>query len=359
MAYARLLFQIIIALLLAGPAFAEPVSVNRGTGLGYVFNHNGNCFLVLPEHVHGRQTRLSVATTTPSSIGEASLVQTWAPALDLSLFVVSGLQKGCNDRFADLPRDLAPLLDGGDEAVLVRVDAGGSELRDEMAIVAVDYALLSARLLTEDRASEIYQGSSGAILRMGDTVVGMAVQSPDVSHATILRMDEIVAQISRKVTPYAAGGEVAPAPSASSAPGQCGPGTIAIAAVTCSIEPLTPDLACSSLMGPGAGLAAFPPGARPRLVIDLAVDEPVPLGQVSLAANVEEGLYAVPQNVIVEVSAAASTPRWQRFGGADMSPLGVLNISNGALPYARQIAITIGSSWDIDLPTALTCIALR
>ena len=357
MPHARAIFQIIIALLLMSPAFAEPVSVNRGTGLGYVFTHNGNCFLLLPEHVHGRQTRLTIATTAPSTIGEASLMQTWAPALDLSLFIVSGLSRGCDDRFVDLPRDLAPVLNGGDRAELVRVDAGGSELRDEMTIVAVDYALLSARLIDGDRASEIFQGSSGAILRMGQTVVGMAVQSPDVTQATILRMDEIVAQISRKVTPYAVGTTVAAAPSASS--GQCGPGTIAIAAITCSIEPLTPDLACSNLVGPGTGLAAFPAGTRPRLIVDLGVDEPIPLGQVSLIADVEEGLYAVPQNIVVEVSASAANPRWQRFGGADMSPLGTLDVSNGARPYARQVAVTIGSSWDMSLPTALTCIALR
>lgn len=358
MAHARIIFQIIVALVLVSPAVAEPVSVNRGTGLGYVFNHNGNCFLLLPEHVHGRQTRLTVATTTPSTIGEASLVQTWAPALDLSLFVVSGLSNRCSDRFADLTRDLAPVLDGGDPAVLVRVDAGGSELRDEMEIVAIDYSTLSARLAHEDRASEIYKGSSGAILRVGNTVVGMTVQSPDTSHATVLRMDEIVAQISRKVTPYATSAAVASAPSADAAPGQCGPGTIPVAAITCSIEPLAPDLACSSLAA-GTGLAAFPPGSRPRLILELDVDEPVPLGQVSLAANVQQGLYAVPQSVVVEVSSAALRPRWQRFGSADMSPLGTLNISNGARPYVRQVAITLGSSWEVSLPTALTCIALR
>lgn len=357
MTHARLIFQIIIALVLAIPAFAEPVSVNRGTGLGYVFNHNGNCFLLLPEHVHERQTRLTLATAAPSAIGEASLLQTWAPALDLSLFVVTGLSTGCNDRFADLPRDLAPILDGGRSAVLVRVDAGGSELRDEMAITAIDYSLLSARLMDGSRASEIFQGSSGAILRMGETVIGMAVQSPDVTQATVLRMDEIVAQISRKVTPYASGQAVTV--SAAPASSQCGPGTIAIAAITCSIEPLAPELACSSLAGPGGGLAAFPAGARPRFIAELDVDQPVPLGQVGLATDVEQGIYAVPQSIVVEVSASAKNPRWQRFGSADMSPLGALTIANGARPYARLVAISIGSSWDIALPTALTCIALR
>lgn len=360
MAHARIICQSIIALALSAPVLAQPVSVNRGTGQGYVFNHNGNCFLVLPEHVHARQTRLTIATTTPSTIGEASLVQTWAPALDLSLFVVAGLGQRCKDRFTDLVEDLSGLLQQETEAELVRVDAGGSELRDTVDIEAIDYSYLSVRLRDNDRSSEVYQGSSGAILRVGQAVAGIAVQSPNVGEAIILRMDEIVTQIRRKIVPYAAEPFIEPSDGGETAESlSCGSGNVAIASVSCTVEPISPDLACSSLIAGGEGLAVFPAGTQPRLIVDLASDEPIPLGEISLAATFDPAEYAVPQNIIIEVSAASGDPRWQRFGAADMSPLGKLTLSNGARPYARQVAVTLGSSWDVSLPTGLTCIAIR
>lgn len=356
------LFHSILALLIISlPVAAEPVSVNRGKGLGFVFSHNGNCFLVLPAHVPGRQTRLSVTTTAPSAVGDAVLVRNLSPAVDLSLFIVSsGLEQRCDDSFADLSDDIQPVLDRGGDLQLIRVDTSGAELRDPMTITAVDFSTLTARPVNPAREAELYQGSSGGILKSRNTVIGMALQSTDIAAGTFLRMDEIVNQIRRIVTPNRAV-ETAPQPveGAAGVVSQCPVGTLPIVRVSCTIEPSDPAFACSNLLTEAAEPVAFPPGAQPRIVLDLAGDQATALEAVTLMAPADQSQFAVPQQVTVEVSSTTGTPRWTRFGATDMSPLGNLRVVNGARPYARQVAITLGSSWDGSLPMALSCVSLQ
>ena len=336
------------------PASAEPVSVNRGSGLGYVFSHNGNCFLILPAHVHGRGSRVSLATTAPSQAGDAILVHSYAPEIDLSLFyVTSGLEGRCQDRFDTLPEDLGPVLDSAITAQLVRVDASGLETRDDMAITAVDFATISATAAQ----TEIYQGTSGAILRLGSLPIGMAIQSANTSQASFLRMDEIVARIRRLLS----GKTVSPAPvppdtDTAAGSGLCPQGAIALGAVTCAAEPTAPEYACGNLVA--GGITAYPAGTSQRIEVQFATPRPVPLGAVTLAAPRLEG-FAVPQHLNIEVSSASGAPRWTRFGALDMPPTGQVTIRNGARPYANRIAVVLQGSWDPHLPAALACLALH
>jgi hypothetical protein len=360
------LYQIILAtcLLQVAPVLAEPVSVNRGTGLGYVFQHRGNCYLILPQHVHGRQTRLSLITAAPSAVGDAVVFRTFAPELDLSIAVVaSGLDHRCGDSFAALSADIQPLLDTSTDVQLVRVDAGGAERRDAMIITAVDFETITARPLSADRAAEIYEGSSGGMLRAGDTILGMAIQSTGIEEATFLRIDEIVARLGRLLDARAAG-TLPDEPIAPNTPpvatGQCATGAIALRLVTCSVEPISPEVSCANLLTAGAEPVAFDPaGIAPRIVFDLAVDKPVPISAVTLEAPADDPQFAVPKQIAVEVSSTPDTPRWRKFAGAvDMSPLGNVRITNGAAPYANRIAVTLLSSWDPVLPPALLCVSI-
>jgi hypothetical protein len=353
----RLAFHLFLVLFLTiTTAQAEPVSVNRGAGLGYVFSHRSNCYLILPAHVHGRQTRLSVSTTAPAAIGDAMLVRSFGPEVDLSLFfVASGLEGRCRDSFADLSPELGTTLDGATTAQLVRVDASGLETRDEMSITAVDFQTLAAVPV----ATEIYQGTSGAILRVGEEVVGMAIQSEGIDQATFLRMDEIVARLSRLMNGSSPAAPAVTAETPEPAGATCPASTIPVRVVTCSVEPPTPEQACSNLIDPAGGLAAFPAGTSPRITLELDVDTPVPLSSVTLVAPDGGTQWAVPQGIAVEVSSTTGTPRWSRFGNRDMPPTGSVTIGNGARPYASRVAITLRGSWQPELPSALACVAVQ
>lgn len=354
MKYTRRLLQCcLVTLALSSPALAEPVSVNRGIGLGYVFTHNQNCFLILPAHVHGRGSRVSISTTIPTTVGDATLVRSFAPELDLSLFyVTSGLENRCSDRFSALPEEIGTLLDNTATAQLIRVDATGAETRDAMTITASDFETLNATAVS----TEIYQGTSGAILRIGTTPIGMAIQSESTDQATFLRMDEIAARIRRVVTPAQVQIVEQDAPQSDTA--QCPAGAIRIATLSCTMEPIAPEYACSNLMADGGGMAAFPPGSTPRVEITLDVPQAEPLRSVELLSQPGEG-FAVPQQITVETSSTRGAPRWLRFGGRDMPPTGKVDIVNGAAPFANRVAIEIHSTWAADLPPALSCITLK
>lgn len=351
---------ILVACLMGTAALAEPVSINRGTGLGYVFNHRGNCYLIVPDHVRQGATRLSLSTSAPSSIGDAEIFRTYAPGMDLALGIVtSGLSQRCNDRFEALRTDLQPILDRIDTAQLVRVDAGGLELRDDMVITSFDFESITARPASSDLGAEIYQGSSGGILRSGSTIIGMAVQSQGIDDAFFLRADEIAARLGRLL-------DTGPAtivrdeavPERTGEAGLCPAGSIAIAAVSCNIEPLSPELSCANLAN--GGVTAFPPtGTPPRIILDLAGETAIPLRMVALGSSASAPSATRPKGILIEISSnTAGAPRWRRFAGGDMPPTGRFEAPNGAAPYATQVAITLQSSWDSTLPTALDCLAL-
>lgn len=359
----RSLFQPFLLLaLLATPVWAEPVSVNRGQGQGYVFTHRGNCYLILPDHVTQGSTRLSISTAAPAVVGDVEIFRTYAPDMDLAIGIVtSGLQQRCTETFERFRNDLQTILSTAQAAQLVRVDAAGLETRDDMTITSFDFETVTARVADFSEA-EIYRGSSGGILQVGTNVIGMAVQSPGIRDAFFLRSDEIAARIGRLLdsgpsTPTSSAEPPTP-PAPSGIVPQCQAGALPIRSVSCSVEPTEPGLGCSNLGPAGTGHAAFPHGAQPRLLVEIDTDQPVPLSSVSLSAANVDGL-AVPQKITVEVSSAAQNPRWQRFGTADMSPLGTLLLANGARPYARQVSIRLESSWDPTLPMALACIALN
>jgi hypothetical protein len=353
----------LLLLLIAGATSvsAEPVSVNRGIGLGYIFNHRGNCYLILPAHVHGRQRRLSFATAAPITTGDAEVFQSFGTDTDLSIaLVTSDIGDRCRDRWGDLPANLQPQIDRTNIATLVRVDASGVERRDEMRITATSLDTITAVTAGAGRNEEIYQGTSGGLLRAGDAILGMAIQSTDPSSARFLRMDEIVARLSRLLDARtAAPSAPAPATADASAPPGCKAGAIALRAAQCSVEPASPEQGCTNLVT-GAGPLVLPPGSRtPVIALELRVDRPVPVKSVDLASLIAGGAYSAPRSVIAEVSSSEGAPRWRRFASGDMTPLGALRLAEGAGSYANRIRLSLTSDWHPDLPLRLDCVAVN
>lgn len=354
------IFQSILALaLLSTPALAEPVSVNRGTGLGYTFTHRGNCYVILPDHVRSRQMRLSLSTAAPIAVGDAEVFKFYGPEMDLAIGVVtSGLDQRCTDSFDSLRPDLQPLLDRNADAQLIRVEPSGLEQHIDMIITSFDFESITARV--SDRAdAEIFKGTSGGILRIGNKIVGMAVQSSGIEEGYFLRADEIAARLGRLLD--TGSGNIRlnpPAPPPPDAASLCPAGSITLTHVQCSAEPLRPELACANLLA--GGVAAFPPSNQPpRLVFSLPDNTAVPVSRVSLGSTGVAPSATMPKGVIVEISSSSGTPRWRRFGAGDMPPTGKLSLVNGSAPYASQVAITLQSSWDAELPIALDCITIQ
>ncbi|MBH0239518.1 hypothetical protein [Methylobrevis albus] len=360
------LLLLLVLLFSPEPARAELVAVNGATGHGFVFTYRRHCYVILPSHVHGRKRRISILTAAPSATGDADIFRSFAPATDLSIGLVRpGFEPRCNDRWEDLPDRVDPLLDASDEGTLVRLSSTGLALHVPMAIVSRDYETFTAKPVGEEREAEIFQGISGAILRIDGQPVGMAIESGSVSEAVFLRIDAIRARLDRLLEGQGAAAEVAGGPEAetpaagAAASGQgCTPGGLPLKSAVCNREPVAPEFGCSNLVT-GEAAVLMPPG-RFEMVVEIDRDDAVPVSEVSLAASPVEGESTAPKAVRIEIDSSASgRPRWRAFGTGDMTPFGAFLLRNGTAPYARRLKLTVEGTWDAAQPVTLGCVGVR
>lgn len=342
---------------LAGPAWAESVAVNQGEGQGLVFSHRGHCYLILPQHVHGRSRAVTIATASPALTGDARIFRSFAPGMDLSIGLVSaGLGSRCAERWQDLPARTDALLDQSDEAVLTFVAASGLTENRAMRIVSRDLDLLTASVT--GARDQIFKGTSGAVLRMKGVVIGMAVTSADTSEASFIRIDAIREKLDRLLDSEAATPAPAPLPEVAADGGACGPALSSrVAGITCSREPVSADYACSNLLH--GRPARFSPGPV-DLIVELAGDAPVPVGALRLTSRAAEGEAVAPKTIRAGFDFAPTLrDRWLPFGQVDVTPFGDGTIVNGSRPRARRLKLSITSSWDGSLPTQVDCLSIE
>lgn len=353
----RLILLALAIVLVPVLARAEAVSINQGEGQGLVFTHRGHCYLILPQHVHGRSRSVTIATASPALAGDARIFRSFTPGLDLSIGLVSpGLDNRCTERWEEFPARTDNLLDQTDDAVLTFVAASGLVEKRPMRIVSRDLDVLTAKIVGDE--GQVFKGTSGATLQIRNVVIGMAVTSEDTSEATFIRIDAIREKLDRLLDSDAA----APSPPAMAAPasaaGTCGAAhPLALAAVTCSREPLSAEYACSNLL---AGRPArFSPGPV-DLVVELAADGPVPVGTLHLASRVAEGEATPPKSIRAGFDFASTVrDRWLPFGQMDVTPFGDGTMVNGSRPRARRLRLSIVSTWDDNLPLQLDCLSVE
>jgi hypothetical protein len=345
----------------AAAAKAEPVSINRNRGQGFAVSHNGNCYVILPAHVHGRGTALTLSTGSPPIVGAASVFQSFMPGMDLSVAYVSGgLDGRCGDRFADLPRNIDPLIGPGGAVSFVRVSAAGQIERVPARVTSLLYETMEIEV-AEGETATVFRGTSGAFVFAGDTPVGMIIRAPDDRHAEVLRIDAIAARLDRLL---AGGIGAAPEEPVAAAPSQSegGIGLSGLAAgiTRCSAEPATPETSCWA-MAEGSSPLIVPADSVPFVIeIDLAGEESVPVSVVTMKSDAAAGDTTTPRTVLVErTTAAGDRPAWRSYGRGDMSPLGSLEVRHGAAPRAGAIRITVLSVWKSGLPLRIDAIGIE
>lgn len=320
----------------SGPAQAESVSINRNKGQGFAVSHQGNCYVILPEHVHGKGRALTLSTGSPPVVGEASVFHSFAPGMDLSVaYVTGGLEGRCKDRFADLPRNIDGLIGPNGAVTYVRVSAAGAVERVVARVISMLYETMEVEVAEASDAT-VFRGTSGAFVFAGDTPVGMIVRAPDDRHAEVLRIDAIVGRLQRLLAGGIGGAQANPGeePPATVVAQESGLGGKAAAITRCSAEPVSPDNGCWA-MASGAAPLIVPPGSVP-LVIEIELDGDVasPVSLIRIRSDVNEGAATPPKTVLVERTAGGDRPAWLSFGRGDMSPLGSLELRHGAAPRA-------------------------
>jgi len=353
----RLIFLILLCIETANVANAEFVSVNRGGGQGFIFNHNNNCYLIIPKHVHGLSRRVTISSVVPSIAGDAEILNL-NTSHDLSVGYVSpGFEDKCKFRWDRFSNDLVKILDSSQSAILTRVAASGQLERVEMKIFKFDLDIITAKIVGEE---EIYKGTSGGFLTVGDTVIGMATDALDNKTALFLRTDEIQSELSRLIDSRRKS-DFSQAVNANNQNIQSCKSAVKIRSIVCNKEAISPINACSNLLKNSPAILPVNDG-KLELIVELSDQEASIVRRVDILGERETENSTPVKDVTVLVSTSSKTTndnRWRLFSSADGSPLGLLALENGSAPYARKIKIEVRSGWNDSKPVQINCLAIN
>ncbi len=352
----------VIACLLLWLAFvhaaaARVVGVEDGAGSGFLFSHRGNCFLILPSHVHGNyRTGIRVDTQAGGAIGSADIVYQAPGEADISLALVKGgVTRDCGPEWGDLPRSLSGVLEIGRIAIIERARQRSAEGR-RVVVHSTDFR--QVRLVpAEGEAPDLFGGTSGATVLLDGTPIAMVLKAEAADAVWAIRMDEIVNLLARFM------GEVPPVQS-------CGEGVLSAACpesrapaegdpfemLAWSVHPVKEAADPSEMVaGDAPYVAPLVPGEP--IVLELALTETDRLSRVRIVSEPTEGV-AIPKDIeiVTDVSDGAIR-RPNPMPRRDMSPDGVYDNRVGER-FARTVTIRITSSWGGGSPVRIDRIVI-
>lgn len=316
---------------------ARSVWVENGEGNAFLFEHRGNCYVILPTHVHGRSD-VQLSAREPAGIGTARIIHEVAGA-DLSLGVATGsITQDCGPRWRDLPDRLA--LRAGAAATVVRYQQGSIEtIPGTLATVTFGEFEVSAA----DSSDRFFAArTSGAIVYAGDTPIGMIVQADERSRARALRMDEIRNQLARVVEDWYDQNGCADAEGCAPPPDPA-PATLSGFALTSwSPHGIAAEAEAERMIaGDGPYIARDLP-----VVLMLEAPEILPISRIVMTSLADEAESFTPKLVKVEIDTSSDgINRWRPFRSPkDMVPGAALDLRRGETS-ARRVKVTIHSSW--------------
>lgn len=324
------------------PAQARPVSVEAGTGNGFLFNHRGVCYVILPFHVHGRAP-VRLTARDPAGLGTGRVRRNDAnAAIDLSLGTVSGnLTQACGPAWSDLPRSINP--EAGQDVVVVRYGQGSVET---IRSVITSKSFTHFDITPHPDETRFYAGgTSGSFVFANGLPFGMVVEAEDRTSAYVLRIDEIHTRLRRVVEDWSdeqgcsvpAGCDTGPDPA---------PATLSGFKLTAwSQHPVSGDFSAET-MAAGQGPYIAPIGRNAPIILTFEADEITPISRVVMTSQADETESYPPKFVVVRVDATANgIDRWQDFRSPrDMVPGSPLDLKRGEV-NARRVQIEIRSSW--------------
>jgi hypothetical protein len=155
---------------------------------------------VLPNHVSKLKDRISLAAPAPATRGAAEVF--WRdPTNDLALAYVEGaLSDRCTITLNGLSRDLSSTLLTAETGLIKSVHFDGAFFdRIGAVLVDVDDMFITTRVTDTGIDAEVMQGLSGAMLSVGGTIAGIAIDAKDTGEARFLRTDRILELIAAKL----------------------------------------------------------------------------------------------------------------------------------------------------------------
>jgi len=324
--------------------------VGNSTGSGLLFHHRGNCFLMLPKHVHGPRYEGIPVSVPNGAVGQADIVYSTDDATDLSLALVSGgITQDCGPEWMSLPRDLKDLRPGAPVTVVRARQQSESARKSVVEAVTFDKISVSPQ---QNEDADFFGGTSGAIVFSGNTPVAMVQDASNTKLAWAMRMDEIVARFSRWMGDVQSG-RACDDPKIAKRMGSCPAASVPEATkgdslsfkvVDWSVQPTDGGGSPLSLEGgKGAFVAPVSPGKPLRIEIEFP--QMVIVGRVLIRSKADGKTQFLPRSLKVMLDASSGKVRRPLpFVERDMPPSGLLQASRRKT-YAKRATIEISSTW--------------
>lgn len=354
---------VLLAWTLAVPAQGRVVTVEDGSGAGLLVHQGGNCYVILPTHLHGRSMdgiRLG-SERAGGPIGTARIVHVAPDASDISLGVVrGGLEAACGDVWSDLPRALGDQIRPGTELMLRRPRQKVFEGR-RLVVHSSGPDLVRLVPAPGERA-DLFGGTSGAVAFLGPKPVAMVLQADGAAEALAIRMDTLRALVRQVLGEATTTGlddtgrttariSVLPAGDAVSLP-RGDP----LEAVQWSAHPVDGAVDPVAMLD-GDGAWVFHLGEAP-VQLTLRLSETDRLSRIRLRSAPRTGA-AVPRRIgiVTDSSTDPSRPRPSQIPAPEMTPDGEFELRVGER-FAHTVTITIGSSWGGGSPVRLDAVSI-
>lgn len=186
---------------------AETVSVNDGQGHGFMFRHGGQCYAILPHHVHASDAPFSVSAPDRAEPG-LGFVQFRRPGADLAVAEVTGsVTKYCTVPWSDLVA-AAARTPGLGPVDVVRINRQGAAQSLPLKLDGMPWEALRAQdgqagghhrylSLSAPDGVAIHPGTSGAFVFRDAVPLGMVLNAIPPNKARALALEEITGPVGR------------------------------------------------------------------------------------------------------------------------------------------------------------------
>ncbi|PHO05309.1 hypothetical protein CSC82_03775 [Rhodobacteraceae bacterium 4F10] len=318
-------------------ASAEPVAV-RGAerGQGYIFSHDGHCYLVTAKHVSGNRARAQVIAEGALS-GSASLRFPFWDGMDVAVGVVRrGAAERCEGSIDDFAAS-ANALGGSTQAFLALINDEGFVDRLPMSVTESRYLDFDAQFSGSRDEVEVRQGMSGGFLFGDGKPIGMAIETLDGKEIRFIRSEEIFLNVSRWIGTQS---NIRMTSVSGASEAQDG---LPLMVASTNAPAIGAEFLPENILSEGEAFV-FSPTRNAEIVLEVAKEEKATLSRVVLNSKPESG-QAVPRRVIIFASPDVEGANWRTFWSGEMSRDGVLDTGPRAQTWARRVKIVIASVW--------------
>jgi len=333
---------LLLVLATAGTGAAQVVTVEDGSGAGFLFRQGGNCYVILPTHLHGqRRDGIRLGSDLDGGpIGTARVVYIAPGTSDISLGLVrGGLTANCGDTWGGLTRlRLADALVPGTDLMLQRPRQSVFEGR-RLQVHSSGQKMIRLTPAPGER-EDLFGGTSGAVVFRNAVPVAMVLQAEGAGDALAMRMDVVAELVGAFLDGNAPGIGASETPSGETLIAEPGD---PLEAVSWSAHPVEGGTDPVGLLS-GEGPWIFELGEDPVELV-LRLKETDRLSRIALRSlTVTE--HGVPRRIgiVTDASRDPSRPRPSAVPAPEMTPDGVFELRIGER-FAHSVTITIHSAW--------------